>query len=63
MLNTINLICINSVFYLSIFSSTNCQKPIIFKNTIIDFMPVIPVIFFLSFCLASYYKFSVISLV
>nr|YP_009994530.1 photosystem II protein K [Cuscuta pedicellata]QNP08647.1 photosystem II protein K [Cuscuta pedicellata] len=47
MLNLFSFICLNSVFYSSSFLLGKLPEAYTFLNPIIDFMPVIPVLFFL----------------
>nr|YP_010411704.1 photosystem II protein K [Tephrocactus geometricus]URP30798.1 photosystem II protein K [Tephrocactus geometricus] len=47
MLDTLILICLDSVIYLSNFLLVKLPEAYAFLSPIIDFMPVIPVLFFL----------------
>ena len=47
MLNILSLICINSALYSSSFFFAKLPEAYAFLNPIVDFMPVIPVLFFL----------------
>nr|WRM54067.1 photosystem II protein K [Phyllanthus cochinchinensis] len=65
MFNIVSLICIclNSTLYSSSFFFTKLPEAYAFLNPIVDFMPVIPLLFFsISLCLASCCKFSMKSL-
>nr|YP_009994338.1 photosystem II protein K [Cuscuta nitida]QNP08456.1 photosystem II protein K [Cuscuta nitida] len=47
MLKLFSLICFNSVLYSSSFVFSKLPEAYTFLNSIVDFMPVIPVLFFL----------------
>nr|YP_010015676.1 photosystem II protein K [Rhipsalis baccifera]QOI72660.1 photosystem II protein K [Rhipsalis baccifera] len=47
MLNILSLICLNSALYSSSFFLVKLPEAYAFLSSIVDFMPVIPVLFFL----------------